>query len=258
MNELNKSAGQVVRDTLSARYGNPVITDGDAESVAAAVIAHHEQGRARDGADCDIYEYKPIELQFQCHFSVYPKDMYSSLCYTTDKVRAAFIVDALNDFAKARKVTEWLRKLSEEGPPITPPPPGETPTPRIDALAAFTWGSESGCDRMEVVDATFARTLERELATARAECERMEDALGKLYWHITDGKLSKPYNFEAIEAEIDDAMTKLSEDHTREAVRELCGVLQTIEDSPAQRSLTAIREQARAALAKHAPKEETP
>lgn len=44
------------------------------------------------------YEVDKITLEYKCHFAVYPKGGGSSICYCTDKERAAFIVAALEAY----------------------------------------------------------------------------------------------------------------------------------------------------------------
>ena len=54
------------------------------------------------------------------------------------------------------------------------------------------------------------------LDEAEGAQEHAEEQLGRMYWHLTDGELSKPYTFDDVKSRIEDAITE----HVRKAVND--------------------------------------
>jgi hypothetical protein len=52
---------------------------------------------------------KPM-LQFNCPWGVYGKNKDTSVCYTTDKMRARLISIALNRFMNSEEGTKWIEE----------------------------------------------------------------------------------------------------------------------------------------------------
>jgi hypothetical protein len=94
-----------------------------------------------------------------------------------------------------------------------PDQPTLAPTPRTDAAASK---SDGGIDSFgKAVPSNFARTLERELAAAKAECERLKFAL--VEWEAKERGWSKAVEKDAAElTRLRAQLAAIEEDGTQE------------------------------------------
>jgi hypothetical protein len=228
MNDATKTPGQVAFEKY---HGAPMWAAADSyihqvwESVAAAVIAHHEQTRPLPEA------------------TIVPNP-------------SAEFNASLHDFEAGRTVPLDVALT-------TPPPPGETPTPRTDAHeqrlqefrnATRNFQPDEARRAAAMADVPpswddFARTLERELTAANVRLASMPSTMTHMeqLQDLRDRLVASEARVAAAQA----------------AVRELCGALRQLYDhcnSATREQQTKQWERAmdvtHAALAKHAPKKE--
>jgi hypothetical protein len=77
-----------------------------------------------------------------------------------------------------------------------------------DALLARASHAESKLSTIDALSAPSPEWQDERIKALTAERDHLAEQLGLVYWHVTDGKLSKPYDFKAVESEIDDCINE--------------------------------------------------